>query len=119
MTKYLKRQSYADAVISKAIYELTNTAADFSDNLYNTNKNVYQKLRYGVQVKAKLGENHQTVHFIDWKNWENNHFGVAEEVTVKGNNTKRPDVVLYVNGIALGVLELKKVRFGLKMAFVR
>jgi len=67
LTKYLKRQSYADAVSSKAIYELTNTAADFSDNLYNTNKNVYQKLRYGVQVKAKLGENHQTVHFIDWK----------------------------------------------------
>ncbi len=33
---------------------------------------------------------------------------MAEEVSVKGSNTKRPDVVLYVNGIALGVLELKK-----------
>jgi type I restriction enzyme, R subunit len=35
-------------------------------------------------------------------------FAVAEEVTVFGNLTKRPDVVLYVNGIALGVLELKR-----------
>src|SRR5690606_5705295 len=35
-------------------------------------------------------------------------FAVAEEVTVLGENTKRPDVVLYVNGIALGVLELKR-----------
>lgn len=33
---------------------------------------------------------------------------MAEEVTVRGENTKRPDVVLYVNGIALGVLELKR-----------
>ena len=44
----------------------------------------------------------------DWHNPENNDFAVAEEVTVVGANTKRPDVVLYVNGIALGVLELKR-----------
>ena len=53
-----------------------------------------------------------TVWLIDWKHPENNHFAIAEEVTVKGADakasTKRPDVVLYVNGIALGVLELKR-----------
>jgi type I restriction enzyme R subunit len=48
LTKYFKRQGYADKVIAKAIYELTTVAKYFSDNLYNTNKNVYQKLRYGV-----------------------------------------------------------------------
>ena len=37
-----------------------------------------------------------------------NDFAVAEEVTVAGKNTKRPDIVLYVNGIAIGVLELKR-----------
>ena len=37
-----------------------------------------------------------------------NDFAIAEEVTVAGKNTKRPDIVLYVNGIALGVLELKR-----------
>ena len=45
---------------------------------------------------------------IDWKNPLNNDFYIAEEVTIKGNREKRPDVVLYVNGIALGVIELKK-----------
>jgi type I restriction enzyme, R subunit len=45
---------------------------------------------------------------IDWEKPLNNDFAVAEEVTVEGVNTKRPDVVLYVNGIALGVLELKR-----------
>ena len=39
---------------------------------------------------------------------DNNDFGIAEEVTVRGQHTKRPDIVLYVNGIALGVLELKR-----------
>ena len=37
-----------------------------------------------------------------------NDFGIAEEVTLKGQHTKRPDVVLYINGIAIGVLELKR-----------
>ena len=45
---------------------------------------------------------------IDWDHAEKNDFAVAEEVTVVGENTKRPDVVLYVNGIALGVIELKR-----------
>ena len=45
---------------------------------------------------------------IDWANQSNNDFAIAEEVTVEGENTKRPDLVLYVNGIALGVLELKR-----------
>ncbi|GAI00887.1 unnamed protein product, partial [marine sediment metagenome] len=45
---------------------------------------------------------------IDWKHPENNHFAIAEEVTVRGNHTKRPDIVLYINGIAIGVIELKR-----------
>src|SRR5690606_28205036 len=46
---------------------------------------------------------------IDWKDWHRNEFGIAEEVTLaKGQHIRRPDMVLYVNGIALGVLELKR-----------
>ena len=40
---------------------------------------------------------------------ESNHFAIAEEVTVQGDtNRKRPDIVMYVNGIALGIIELKR-----------
>src|SRR5205085_7072468 len=63
---------------------------------------------YGVQVRPDVGENTETVRLIDWKNPLKNNFAIAEEVTVQGEHTKRPDVVLYVNGIALGVLELKR-----------
>src|SRR5205814_8926785 len=50
----------------------------------------------------------ETVGLIDWKDPLNNDFAFAEEVTVEGEHTKRPDVVIYINGIALGVLELKR-----------
>ena len=55
-----------------------------------------------------MGANMETVWLIDWRISENNHFAVAEEVTIKGRNRKRPDIVLYINGIALGILELKR-----------
>ncbi|MCB1814713.1 MAG: HsdR family type I site-specific deoxyribonuclease, partial [Candidatus Competibacteraceae bacterium] len=48
------------------------------------------------------------VWLIDWHNPEANDFAIAEEVSVKGENKKRPDIVLYVNGIALGIIELKR-----------
>ena len=105
---FLKRQGYSDTLIRKALFELNKVAGDQTRSLYDINKAVYGLLRYGVQIKAEVGENTQTVWLIDWKNPLNNDFALAEEVTVKGENTKRPDVVLYVNGIALGVLELKR-----------
>jgi type I restriction enzyme R subunit len=101
-----------DALITRALHQLTRTAGDTSKSLYDRNRAVYDLLRYGVKVKPDVGENTQTVWLIDWKHPENNQFGTAEEVTVEGADarahTKRPDVVLYINGIALGVLELKR-----------
>jgi len=105
---FLKKQGYSDALISKALYELHKVAGDQTKSLYDINKAIYGLLRYGVPVKPEAGENTQTVWLIDWANPLNNHFAIAEEVTVTGEHTKRPDVVLYVNGIALGVLELKR-----------
>jgi len=102
------KQGYDETLISKALYELKQVAGDQSRSPYDTNKDVYELLRYGVKVKPEVGENTQTVWLIDWNNPERNHFAIAEEVTVAGKNNKRPDIVLYVNGIALGVLELKR-----------
>ena len=55
-----------------------------------------------------MGEHYETVRLIDWETPGKNHFRFAEEVTVSGENDKRPDIVLYINGIAVGVLELKR-----------
>ncbi len=109
---WLKTQGHADALIGKVLYELEKAAGDTSKSLYDRNRAVYELLRYGVKVKPDVGENNVTVWLVDWKQPEKNDFAIAEEVTVTAADAKahekRPDVVLYVNGIALGVLELKR-----------
>ena len=105
----MKRQGHSDQVIAKALFQLNKAAAlGGSKTLYDANREVHGQLRYGVKVKPDAGEQTATVWLIDWQNPANNDFAIAEEVTVAGQNTKRPDLVLYVNGIALGVLELKR-----------
>ncbi|MFZ4816672.1 MAG: type I restriction endonuclease, partial [Phototrophicaceae bacterium] len=102
------RARYDDATIQRAIDEFQRVAGNQADALYEVNKQVYGLLRYGVKVKPNPTDNYVTVWLIDWNHPEANHFAIAEEVTVRGQNTKRPDIVIYVNGIALGVLELKR-----------
>ncbi len=109
LTRFLTRQDHSPAIITKAVDKLEKAAAlGGSKTLYEANREVYSLLRYGVKVRPGLGEHTVTVDLIDRENPGTNDFAIAEEVTVGGNHTKRPDVVLYVNGIAVGVLELKR-----------
>ena len=109
LKKWLKGRGVNDALIQKAFRRLDAASAlGEGRKLYYANKDVYELLRYGVKDKEGAGEQKQTVWLIDWQNPEANDFAVAEEVSVQGEYKKRPDVVLYVNGIALGVIELKR-----------
>lgn len=105
----LLARGYDEDLVRRAIQQfITATSLPAGGSLYDANRKVYGLLRYGVKVKRSVSENFETIWLIDWKDPEANHFVVAEEVSIKGKNTKRPDVVLYVNGIALGVIELKR-----------
>ena len=107
---WLKSRGHDDNIINKTLREL-DKAATFggSKTLYDANREVYELLRYGVKIQPSVGEQHITVWLINWRNPFNNKFGIAEEVTLKGAHTnKRPDLILYVNGIAIAVLELKR-----------
>ncbi len=106
---WLRGRGTSETLITRALQKLDRAAAlGEGRTLYEANREVYGLLRYGVKVTEGVGEQNQTVRLIDWEKPGNNDFAVAEEVTVFGNMTRRPDVVLYVNGIALGVLELKR-----------
>lgn len=99
---------YSDKLSRRAIDELVRTAGDLQHGLYDANKEVYRLLKYGAKISEEAGEAPKTVFFISFGNPAENDFAIAEEVTVVGNNTKRPDLVVYVNGIALAVIELKR-----------
>jgi len=111
LKKNLESRGYTKEQISKAINALNTKAKNQVDSLYQINKDVYSLLRYGLQGVRDAAGNMPTVHYIDWTDTSKNDFYVAEEVTVHRydrTTTKRPDLVLYVNGIALGMFELKR-----------
>ena len=110
LTDWLRSKRHDDTIITKVLSELQKAAAlGGSKKLYEANREVYGRLRYGVPVQPSTGEHRITVKLIDWEHPFNNDFGIAEEVTLKGEDgNKRPDLVLYINGIAIGVLELKR-----------
>ncbi|CAN5831548.1 HsdR family type I site-specific deoxyribonuclease [soil metagenome] len=110
LTEHLTTAGYNPAQISQAIFRLQTEATNHSRNLYGNNQAVYKLLRYGVQVKTEAGKPTEMVHLINWDQPDRNDFAIAEEVTLKGDNERRPDLVLYLNGIAVGYLELKNSR---------
>ncbi|RWK68311.1 HsdR family type I site-specific deoxyribonuclease [Mesorhizobium sp.] len=110
LTASLSRRGYSPAQISAAIYRLRSEAGNNSRSLYPNNQAVYNLLRYGVPVKEEAGKVTETVHLVDWSDPAKNDFAIAEEVTLKGGLERRPDLVLYLNGIAIGMIELKNSR---------
>ncbi len=111
LRKNLTARGYSRDAVNRAISDLTIKVRNQADSLYHVNEEVYSLLRYGDQGIKDDHSGRITVHYIDWDNTSNNDFYVAEEVSVLRYDQvtkKRPDLVLYVNGIALGMFELKK-----------
>ncbi len=110
LSAWLTKRGYTPAQIAVALHKLRTEANNHNRDLYHNNQAVYGLLRYGVPVKIEAGKVTETVPLIDWHEPEQNDFAIAEEVTLKGGHERRPDLVLYVNGIAIAVVELKNSR---------
>lgn len=107
LLKFLLKK-YSEPIAKRAIQELVSLAHNETKSLYETNKEIYSLLKYGNGINISVEEKTEKVYYIDYEDYKNNDFYIAEEVTVYGQNKKRPDIVIYINGIAIGVIELKR-----------
>ena len=110
LSAWLEQRGHTSEQIRQVLLQLHSEADNSSRGLYTNNEAVYSLLHYGVTVKVEAGKPSETIQLIDWDDPAANDFAIAEEVTLKGGHERRPDIVLYVNGIAIGVLELKNSR---------
>ena len=83
------------------------------DGLLPTNEKVYDLLCMGKSLPQSIDGDTRSfqLHYIDWERPDNNVFHVTEEFVVErsgSHETRRPDIVLFVNGIPLVVIECKR-----------
>ena len=90
-------------------------------SLVKANQEVYKMLKEGVKVNAKNEKGdyeYRTVKIIDFQRPENNDFFLASQLWVAGDiYTKRPDLVCFVNGLPMVVIELKARGVDIRRAF--
>ena len=111
---FLKEQGRTEMQIEYVLVKLKDKARlgdSKMSSLIQCNTDLYDTLIMGIKSQPSPEENHEDVMFFDFDHPQNNHFAIAEEVSyidpLLGKN-KRPDIVVYVNGIALAVIELKR-----------
>ncbi|MCW2922394.1 MAG: type restriction-modification system, subunit [Thermoleophilia bacterium] len=100
---------FSEENVQTAMERLTNVRFE---GLQKTNEELYDLLTLGVGLEQSIDGDLRTfsMNYIDWRNIENNVFHVSSEFSVVRNrrdDCARPDVVLFVNGIPLGVMECK------------
>lgn len=105
-----KTAKFEEANIERAIQKLKDIP--LSEGLVQACNYTYKLLTYGCALEQSIDgdKKSHTLQYIDWENPENNKFHVVEEFSVMRTGRKdtyRPDIVLFVNGIPLVVIECK------------
>jgi type I restriction enzyme R subunit len=98
------------SAIEEGVRALTNLG---DDGLVRTNEKVWELLRYGKGVPQTVDGDTKSfqLRFVDWVHPDRNLFHVSDEFAVESTGTtetRRPDIVLFVNGIPFGVIECKR-----------
>lgn len=108
LLEYIHRlnSSLPEDAISDALYKLNNYE---NGELVQKNEVFMDYLQNGIPVRYndKGEERSSIVYLVDYKNVDNNSFIVANQWTVIENSNKRPDVILFLNGLPVVLIELK------------
>lgn len=100
---------FSEENIQSGIQKLKNIKYD---GLLKTNEAIYDLITLGTALEQTVEGDAKSfnLNYIDWRNWDRNSFHVTAEFSVdrsRSTETARPDIVLFVNGIPLAVIECK------------
>jgi type I restriction enzyme, R subunit len=106
-----KEHALSEKAIDQLVYEVCSPA--LNEGLINANERMYNHLLYGISITEFIDgkKANPTIPLIDWQTPQNNSFIFTEEFSVLRNggvDTRRPDIVCFVNGIPLAVIEAKR-----------
>ncbi len=106
-----KVYAFSESNLRGAIQELKNVP--LNQGLIPASEVVYELLTLGTSVEQFIGQDRRSfsIRYIDWEHPERNVYQVTEEFSVERRGsyaTYRPDIVLFVNGIPLVVIECKR-----------
>lgn len=98
----------SDKSIDEALYALEKTKLD--DGMIKASEDVYSNLLGGVSVPEIIDgkKTSPQLKFINWQEPEKNVYHVVAEFEIEEDQNRRPDIVLFVNGIPFAVIECKK-----------
>ena len=111
-----KKYKFSEKNINQAVKDLDEP---LTDGLVKTNERIYDHLLLGRSYQEDLPDGSKRsfdLHYIDWQNINNNVFHITEEFSVERTTSghARPDIVLFVNGIPIVVIECKKASVSVK-----
>lgn len=98
----------SDKSIDEALYALEKTKLD--DGMVKASEDVYSNLLGGVSVPEIIDgkKTSPQLKFINWQEPEKNVYHVVAEFEIEEDQNRRPDIVLFINGIPFAVIECKK-----------
>ena len=124
---FAERDSYEDVVLTRRLRDaaillnpsipaetideaIKRTATANHPSLERNNRDFHGLLSDGVPVEYQVDDRivHDRVKLIDFENPESNEFLAVNQFTVvEGGNNRRPDIIVFINGLPLAVIELK------------
>lgn len=107
-----------DDAIDSAIEKLTQS--HIGKTAFDANKMIYARLRDGVKVDVTNSNGrteNKIVQVLDFKNPKNNDFLLVAQLWIEGKRWRRPDLIVYINGLPLVMIELKNSNVSVKCAF--
>ncbi|MPR37447.1 type I restriction endonuclease subunit R [Salmonirosea aquatica] len=108
----------SEKVLAEAVQEITKSRAHLS--LFEANREITSLLRDGHEVPNAKGDyTKERVRYVDFNKPGANHFCVVQQLTIRGKATRRPDLIVYINGLPMVFVELKNAIESTQQAYTK